>query len=66
MAKAVKSFYQNHVCLAGAGIADVQHDVPFKILVANLGESSYDLVPNQHMATTEEHPTSLIESHISN
>ena len=44
---------------------DVKPDVPFKILVANFGESPHDLVPNQHIATTEEHPTSLIESHIS-
>ena len=65
MAEPVNRLYQNHVPLAGAGIADVQPDVPFKILVANFGESPHNVVPNQHIATAEEHPTSLIESHIS-
>ena len=39
MAEPVKHLYQNHLWLAGAGITDVQRDVPFKILVANFAES---------------------------
>ena len=46
MAEPVKRLYENHVCLAGAGIVDVQPDVRFKILVANFGESPHDLFPN--------------------
>ena len=65
MTQPVKFLYQNHLCLAVEGIAYVQPDDPFKILVVNFGESSYDLVPNQHISTAKEHPTSLIESHIS-
>ena len=52
MTELVKIFYQNHFCLAGAGIADVKPDVPFKIFVDNFGDSPYDLVPNQHIATS--------------
>ena len=50
---------------SGCGDGGRITDVPFKILVANFGQSSYDLVPNLHIATDEQHPTSLIESHIS-
>ena len=65
MDETVKRFYQSHVCLAGAGIADVEPEVPFIILGARFGEFSYDIVPNKHIATAKQNLTSLIESHIS-
>ena len=64
MSEPVKHLYQNHVFLVGAGIADVQHDFPFNILMTKFGKSSHDLLLNQHIATSEEQPTSLLGSHI--
>ena len=57
MDEPVKRLYQKHVCLAGARIEDVQPDVPFKIFVANFGESSHNLVSNQHIVIAEEKAT---------
>ena len=58
------SLYRGPVCIAGAGIADVEPEISFKIFVVNFRESSYNLVTNQHILTAEQRPTGLIESHI--
>ena len=40
MGEPVKRLYHNNLCLAGTGIADVEPNAPFKILVAIFGDSS--------------------------
>ena len=54
--------FKNHMCLAGAGVAQVVPDKPFNITVANFGKHPVILRSGQRIATAEPHPTTLIES----
>jgi len=60
----VQKLYRNHLCLAGAGIAQVEPEKDFKILVANFGKHPVTLRPTQRIATAEPHPTTLLESKV--
>ena len=39
-----KKLYESHMCLAGNGIAQVERDKPFRILVANFGRTERKLL----------------------
>ena len=53
------------MCLAGAGVAEVESNKPFPILVANFGKHPKLLLHKKHVATAKPHPTTLVESNIS-
>ena len=53
------------MCLAGAGVAEVEPNKPFQNLVANFGKHPKLLLPKQHVETAKPHPTTLVESNIS-
>ena len=61
----IQKLYDNHMCLSGAGIANVTEGRTFRILVANFGEHPKTLLENQHIANASLHPTSIVESTIS-
>ena len=46
-----KKLYDSHMCLAGNGIAQVERDKPFRILVANFGETQRKLLTGQRIAS---------------
>ncbi len=57
--------YRNHTCLASNGVAEVEADKPFKVLVANFGDYPKQLAQGQVVATAYANPTNLVESTIS-
>lgn len=57
--------YNKKLCRAGTGIIDVHRDKSFQILVANFGERAIDLLPDQVVAYSTDHPETVTESHIS-
>ena len=57
--------YENDMCLAGAGVTEVEPNKLFQILVANFGKHRKLLLPKQQVATAKPHPTTLVESNIS-
>ena len=59
-----KKLYKNHLCLAGAGIAQVEPNKPFTIVVANFGKHPVILRTDQRVATAEPPPTTILESNL--
>ncbi len=57
--------YQNWLCLAATGVAQVQPGKPFDILVANFSEEPVTLSKGLRVATATVHPKRLRESKIS-
>ncbi len=57
--------YRNHTCLASNGVAEVEADKPFNVLVANFGNHPKQLALGQVVATAYANPTDLVESTIS-
>lgn len=51
--------------LAGSGIADVQTDQPFRILIANFSDRMVELLPQQEVSTASAHPQTVFDSHLS-
>ncbi len=52
-------------CMASNGIAQVKPRTPFKILVANFGNTPVMVNAGQSIATVETHPSTIVESDIS-
>ena len=48
-----KRLYETHTCLVGNGIAQVEPNKPFRILVANVGDHERRLLSGQSIATAE-------------
>lgn len=57
--------YQNWFCLAAAGVAQVQPDQPFNVLLANFSDEPVTLHKGQRVATAVGAPKQLKESAIS-
>ena len=57
--------YQNHTCLASNGVAEVEADKPFAVLVANFGDHPKTLALGQVVATADVNPSNLVESNVS-
>ena len=59
-----RRLFNTHMCLAGHGIAQVERNKPFRILVANFGKVARKLLPGQGIAQANSHPTRIYESDI--
>ena len=57
--------YDTHNCLAGTGVAQVQSDKPFRILVANFSDHPKKLLYKQVIADAEPHPSNIVEGYVS-
>lgn len=58
------ALYTNSMCLAGIGVENVEHDQPFRILIANFGDNLINLVQHQVVSTASINPEKLVEYHM--
>ena len=56
--------YKTHNCAACNGIAQVEPNKPFKIMVTNFGTNPVLIRKDQRVAVADPHPTSITESNI--
>lgn len=59
------NLFSKQMCLVASGIANVSADQPLRLLVANFGSTSIELRPRKAITKASDHPTNLVESHIS-
>ncbi len=57
--------FNDHLCLAATGIAQVEPRKRFRILVANVGKQPHTFDAGQRIAKAEPHPSTIFESNIS-
>ena len=57
--------YENRLCLAAAGVAEVSPYEPLNFLIYRIGPSTDEMKPKKIVAMAEIHPYNLVESHIS-
>ena len=60
----VGKLYDDHQLLTSNGVANVESNNPFRILLANLGRSPKTLAKNQVMATLLSNPTIAVPTHV--
>ena len=56
--------FNSHTCLAGHGVAQVERNKPFRILVVNFGKVERKILPGQAIAQANPHPIRIYESDI--
>ena len=54
-----------HLCATGTGVARVEPDKPFRILISNFGNHPYQVRKGQHVANAASHPTAMLETNMS-
>ena len=58
----IKKLFDTSMCLVGAGIAQVEPNKEYRILIANMGKDPRTLTIGQTVATAGEHPTQVTEA----
>lgn len=66
LAELPKNTNDNHLYIAGSGVVELKPEEPFFMLVANFGKTPKLLFLKQKIAKARPHPTTIIESQISN
>ncbi len=65
LVESTKRLCETHTCLTGNGVAQVEANKPFRVLVANFGNTNRRLLSGQAIAFAEPHPSSIMESDVS-